>query len=144
MTNKEALKEYLTKYGEINALKDIASMLQDLSHEWAESQVVDNVKTPIVYALSDAAFKLADATLVLEKADAVWKNNTLTEMEREEQQREAMQVELDAHMKFFRDLSISGFAKLYKKNQKLFVDKLKRIEFLQKTLAKPSDDTKKD
>lgn len=130
MINKAILKEYIAKYGEVQAIKDIASILQDLSQEWMQD---DN--KPIGYAFSNAANLMGEAAFTLEAAEATYIKSQSIENFNELEKQKVVE-EFNNLVLFFHQLSIKDVKNLYFKNKKEFLSKAKRLEFLSRLLEK--------
>lgn len=134
--SKESLKQYLTTYGEVQTIKDLASLLQDLSGAWAESG-----DTTLQYIFSDTATTIAEAASKLEIADTMYAkaqgiDNTV------ENDHNRMQLEFNKLMHYFQSLSVKDLQKIYVKNKDEFISKLKRLEYLKKVLDAKNNDKK--
>jgi hypothetical protein len=133
MSTKEALRAYLSEYGEVKALNDIASILSDLSDAWktADEKVLS-------YTFSDASCSVADAAHKLANADANY-SSQLADLTAEQVQDKRIQSEFNFLMKYFERITRSDLKELYEKNKEELASKLKRLEYLKKYLDKKND-----
>lgn len=134
--SKELLKKYISDYGEVQAIKDIASILQDLSDSWSEAG-----NKPLTYTFSDAANMVAEVASKLEVAETLYAKSQGTD-NTEENDHNRMLLEFNKLMMYFQTLSVKDLQKIYSKNKDELVSKLKRLEYLKKILDNKDDGKK--
>ncbi len=123
--NRDYLKQYITSYGGIEVIKDIASVMQELSQEWAETN------KSLAFTFSDASFTLADVSAKLELAQLNYDNQNIDAPTLDYAK---YHLEFNKLMHYFQSLSIKDLQKAYSKNKSELVSKLKRLDFLKKLL----------
>lgn len=133
MSRKDELRAFVTKYGELELLKDLASIFQELGTEWSEFG-----DKAISYTFSDSANIIADVANRLEVAEQAYsiKNNGATQKELMQKNAE---TEYTSLIKYFESLSIPDLTTLYEKNKSELMSKLKRLEYLKRLIDKNND-----
>jgi hypothetical protein len=134
---KDNLKHYLTQYGEVKLLNDLAVVFQELGAEWLTAG-----NKSLGYTLTDAAITLANVGNQLQTAELAFIKEQGLESSIDNQ-RKRYQLEFDRLMREFESISDKDITALFfLANKDEWVAKLKRIEWLKKQLATPDKSEK--
>ena len=133
MSNKEDLRAFVAKYGELALLKDLASIFNEWGEDWKASG-----EKAVGYTLSDSANAIVDVANRLESAENAYAQRMGTTTQEELMHAQA-EKEFKSLMTYFENLTIPDLRELYEKNKSELMSKLKRLEFLKKFLDKKND-----
>ena len=130
--NKENLKDYMTRYGELDFFKDLTSILKDLREEW------EPVNADISKKLDSATLCIATAAFLLEEAEK--QHQRAEPLEPQSVSIELLDSkkaieEYSELQKFFADKSFKDFRKYYKNHQEEILIKLNRMKVLKDAIT---------
>ena len=125
--NKDDLRDFLRRYGEVQALKDIGCIWQDLSKEWFNS---GNKKLGFIF--SDASMSIIDVAHKLESAEKEVSNTTQSAPDN-------VQLEFDTLLHYFQKLTLREYRDLYTKDKARFFAKIERLGLLKRMLDRNND-----